>query len=313
MLSPDDTFPTAVPVAAVITAFNPDSALLTVCASVVDQVHLVVVVDDGSPDPDEAIFAECMALGVVVVRQGKNLGIGAALNAGISAVWAHPSSVPGTAILTLDQDSCVPEGYVAALTDALRAADRAGVAVSMVGPSQATGVRYARAATRGEIVFSREPIQSGLLIPAHTLETVGLFADELFIDGVDTEYFLRAESLGQRAVVAPGTSLKHRLGQRRVVRFLGREVPVVHAATFRYYYIARNRVILVRRYGRSAPRWAAGAVLRDLRHLIIVSVLVPGRPARLRETLAGLRDGLRSTTGARESSNRGSTSSSVRR
>lgn len=299
MLSPDAPLATALPVAAVITAFNPDSALITVCTSVMDQVDVVVVVDDGSPEPDEEIFGRCAALGAVVVRQDRNLGIGAALNAGILAARAHPSSTPDTAILTLDQDSSVPQGYVAALTRALGTAVRAGVRVAMVGPAQATGVRSARAGGHGDVVFSREPIQSGLLIPAETLEEVGLFDDELFIDGVDTEYFLRAEARGRRAIVADDATLEHQLGRRHVVRLLGREIPVVHAATFRYYYIARNRIILLRRYRRADARWAAGAVLRDLRHLAIVTVLVPGRIARLRETVAGVRDGLRSATGPR--------------
>lgn len=299
MPSPEDTLTTAVPVAAVVTAFNPDASLLTVCSSVIDQVDVVVVVDDGSPEPDEDIFARCSALGAIVVRQEQNLGIGAALNAGILVARSHPSSTPSTAILTLDQDSAVPQGYVAALAQALRAATQAGVPVAMVGPAQATGVRSARGEGDGEVVFSREPIQSGLLIPAETLEEVGLFDAELFIDGVDTEYFLRAEARGRRAIVADDATLEHQLGRRHVVRLLGREIPVVHAATFRYYYIARNRIILLRRYLRADARWAAGAVLRDLRHLAIVTVLVPGRIARLRETVAGVRDGLRSTTGPR--------------
>lgn len=287
-------------VAAVVTAFDPDSSLVTVCRSVVDQVDVLVVVDDGSAAPDETVFDACAALGATILRQPSNLGIGAALDVGVE----HARSlVPGgrPAVLTLDQDSVVPDGYVAALVEALDRARRAGVRTAMVGPSAATGIRSAAGQDVGGVVFSREPIQSGLLFPADALDELGLFDADLFIDGVDTEFYLRALRAGLRAVVAPDVSLEHRLGRRHEVSIAGRTVPLVHAATFRYYYIARNRVALVRRYGRAFPGWAAGTLVRDLRHLVIVTVAVPGRRARLRETVAGLRDGLRGVTGRRPS------------
>lgn len=287
-------------VVAVVTSFDPDQSLVSVCRSVVGQVDALVVVDDGSDALDEAVMDECTALGATVVRQPSNLGIGAALDAGVARAR---TLVPGgrPAVLTLDQDSTVPDGYVRALLTALEHARAAGVAVAMVGPSAATGLRAATGRDVGGVVLSREPIQSGLLFPPEALAELGDFAAELFIDGVDTEYYLRALQAGLQAVAAPGAYLDHRLGRRHELRVAGKTVPVVHAATFRYYYIARNRVALVRRYGRTMPGWAAGAVVRDLRHLAIVTVAVPGRAARLRETARGLRDGFRGLTGRRPS------------
>jgi len=75
----------------------------------------------------------------------------------------------------------------------------------------------------------------------------------------------------------------------------------VHAAEFRYYYIGRNRMLLCRRYARSEPMWVVASLARDLRHLVIVSLLVPGRRARLRVLRAGLVDGWRGVTGPRPS------------
>ncbi|WP_136519423.1 glycosyltransferase [Cellulomonas telluris] len=281
-------------VVAVVTAFQPDDGLLEVVRSVGPQVDRVVVVDDGSSDEAAPVLARAAEAGATVLRQGANLGIGAALNAGLRAAGDAD-------VLTLDQDSRVPAGYVAALRAALDAARAAGVAVGMVGPGRATGVRAAAAApgAASDVVEGREPIQSGLLLPADALAALGPFDAALFIDGVDTEYWLRARAAGFRAVVAPGTQLEHRLGRAHEVRLAGRRLAVTHAAIFRYYYIARNRVVLVRRYGRREPVWALGAVVRDVRHLAITCVLVPGRLARLRETAAGLRDGARGRTGRR--------------
>lgn len=292
-----DQGPDAV-VAAVVTAFHPDEGLVAVCAGVAQQVDHVVVVDDGSGTVADDVLARVAQAGAVVVRQPANLGIGAALNAGIRA--ARAAAAPAEVdVLTLDQDSAVPPGYVAALRGAAARAARAGRPVGMVGPGQATGVRAAAASPAGAVVESREPIQSGLLLPHDAVRALGDFAEDLFIDGVDTEYWLRARAAGRVAVAVPGTELAHRLGRQHEVTVGGRVLGIGHAATFRYYYIARNRVALVRRYGRREPGWAAAALVRDLRHLLIVTVLVPGRRARLVETVAGLRDGLRGRSGRR--------------
>jgi rhamnosyltransferase len=288
-------------VTAVVTAFRPDAGLLEVCASVAPQVDAVVVVDDGSGPAADGVLDACAALGATVLRHPGNRGIGAALNTGVSAALDAAGGAPAD-VLTLDQDSAVPRGYVAALRAALGRARAAGLDVAMVGPGRATGVRAAGAGDGDAdgVVRAREPIQSGLLLTAGALRALGPFDAGLFIDGVDTEYWLRARARGLAAVVAPDAELTHRLGRRHEVRLGGRALlSVGHAAEFRYYYIARNRVELVRRFGRREPAWAAGAVLRDLRHLALTTVLVPGRAGRLRETLDGLRDGARRVRGPR--------------
>lgn len=286
-------------VAAVVTAFEPDNRLISVCASVRHQVDLVVVVDDGSPAVDERVLEGCRDLGVVVVRHEVNRGIAAALNTGVRAVRADARGGPAADVLTLDQDSALPAGYVDALTAAAARARAAGVLVAMVGPEGASGVRRAAARAGGPVTYSREPIQSGLLVPATTFAEIGLFAEDLFIDGVDSEFYLRARAHELRAIVAPGAMLEHRLGRRHAVAVAGRRFEVVHAAEFRYYYIGRNRVLLCRRYWRSEPMWVVTSVARDLRHIAVVTLLVPGRRQRLRVFGRGLRDGMRGVVGPR--------------
>lgn len=311
-------------VGAVVTAFNPSAGLLEACRSLVGQVALVVVVDDGSTRPDDALLDGCAELGAVVVRHGSNRGIGAALNTGVREVRERLGSACDH-VLTLDQDSVVPPGYVAALLRAGRQAHAAGLRVAMVGPARAGSIRPAAArrvpgrgasagprsdradhpdhpANHPAVVHSREPIQSGLLVACAALDELGTFADELFIDGVDTDLYLRATGRGWAAVAAPGTHLEHALGQVHAVggRDGGRpRLSLVHAAPFRYYYIVRNRVHLVRRHGRRAPAWAATAVLRDARHLLVTTALVPGRRARLAHAATGLVHGLRGVVGPR--------------
>ena len=287
---------------AVITAFQPGDALVRACEAVTGQVGAVVVVDDGSPEPSPRLLEACRALGAVVERHETNRGIGAALGTGIATARTILAGVLELGdeghVLTLDQDSAVEAGYVDALLAAELRARGAGLAVAMTGPERVEGIGGMVARRVGGTLIGREPIQSGLLVPLEAMDELGGFADELFIDGVDSEYYLRATTHGRVAVVAAGTRLAHRLGSAHAV---GGRLALVHAAPFRYYYIARNRVILVRRYWRTAPGWCARALAKDARHIFVTTALVPGRRARWDNALAGLRDGLADITGPRAS------------
>ena len=115
---------------------------------------------------------------------------------------------------------------------------------------------------------------------------------------------MRLRDSGLAVVLAPGTLLAHALGSRysptlfgRPVRFRGRSVSIVRSSTFRYYYIARNRVVLNRLFGARYRRWAVRETLLDLRHVIIVLCLVPGRMRHLRLVVAGWKAGVRGQGG----------------
>lgn len=290
----------AVPaVGAVVAAFRPGPELLVAVEGVVDQVEVVVVVVDEHPvsASTRTVVEACRAAGAGIVEHGANRGIGAALNAGVAEVRARRPLVSG--VLTLDQDSAVPPGYVATLLAARTAAEDAGVRVGMVAPDAVGSILRLPRRHTGAVVVGGEPIQSGLLVPVPVLERLHGFDESLFIDGVDTDFWLRARDEGLQCVLAPGTRLEHRLG-RAISLGEGRETPLVVASTFRYHYQWRNLVALLRRHVRRHPVWSLRAVLRAVRHLAIVTVLAPGRLARLREAYAGLRAGLRGETGPRQ-------------
>lgn len=287
-------------VGAVIAAFRPGPELVAGVEAVLGQVAGVVVVVDEHPlsVATRALVDQCRAAGADVVEHPANRGIGAALNTGVARAL---ELLPGlTDVLTLDQDSAVPAGYVEALLAARATARGAGVRVGMVAPdSVGSIVRLpGRRPERDGVRIGGEPIQSGLLVPADVLARLSGFDETLFIDGVDTDFYLRARDLGLQCVLAPGTRLEHRLGQAITVGE-DRELPLLVASTFRYHYQWRNLVALVRRHGRRHPAWAVLAVVRAARHLTIVTVLAPGRLARLREAYAGLRAGLRGESGPR--------------
>ncbi|WP_425860687.1 glycosyltransferase [Arthrobacter sp. TWP1-1] len=292
------------PVTAVISLYNPSNEAVSNCAALIEQVGHVVAVDDGSPQDTSEILGQLEKLGATVVRMGRNSGIASALNAGIRAARAHPSNP--RFIMTMDQDSRLEPGYTRKLLAAYDSATAKSVRVAMVAPGNISGIPTRRRGNIGGTVLGGEPIQSGLLIPVEALDSLGLLMDELFIDGVDTEYYLRARQDGQESIVASDATLDHALGAMVPasifgvrISVAGRTLPVRTAATYRYYYIFRNRLLLVSRYWRSQPGWALKGILADYRHLAIVTTLAPGRGPRLSSALAGVRDGLRGVSGPR--------------
>ena len=289
-------------VAAVVTAFRPSPDLIGNVESLLLQVASVVVVDDGGGPGFDDIFAALADAGAAVVRLDPNAGIAAALNAGIAR--ARETGTPEY-ILTVDQDSYLPAGYVQALRDAAAAARAAGVEPGLVSPARIHGNPVMRAGTRNGIALGKEPIQSGLLVPVATLEVIGGFWEELFIDLVDTEYYFRALNAGLPTVLA-AAEFDHSLGTMVDAAVFGRPIPVGGmplkvriAATWRYYYIFRNRVLVSRRYAARNPAWVAAGIWTDLRHLMVVTLLAPGRPARLASALRGIADGFRGRSGRR--------------
>ncbi|VEG29908.1 glycosyltransferase [Actinomyces howellii] len=283
-------------VGAVVTAFAPGPGLVGAVEALAAQVEQVVVVDDGperATEATRAVLADCRAHGAQVVVHDRNRGIAAALNEG--AQHLDPAC---QAVLTVDQDSLLPPGYVAAQVEAYAAARAAGVPAGMVGPRAAGNIRRLPG-TDGQdpVVVGGEPIQSGLLVTRALWRELGGFAEDLFIDGVDSDFYLRALDAGAVPVVAP-VEIEHQLGTTVRAGLGPWRLPITVAAEFRYYYQVRNLVTLVRRHGRRHPRWCLRAVGKQARHLAIVTALAPGRRGRLARAARGLRDGLAGRGGA---------------
>ena len=164
------------------------------------------------------------------------------------------------------------------------------------------------------LTLAFEPIQSGLVVTRATYDAVGLFEDELFIDCVDTEFYLRARARDCHALIVPGTMITHSFGQftswtppwflRMLLRkrrrgpggeFVAFEFGV--GAPFRDYYVARNRTVMYRRYWRTEPLWCAVSSSKDA--IGLARALLTGDRSKERIYLyaSGIRAALSGETG----------------
>lgn len=288
-------------VLAVVSSFRPTRELVDNVRLIAAQVDAVVVVDDGSGPGYSSVLAEVEAAGARVVALSENGGIAAALNAGMRAAAPAAQDL----LVTFDQDSSVPAGFVDALVETWDAGVEAGLAMGMVSPEKFAGINQALPGTdeRG-FRHSREPIQSGSLVSGEVLATAGMQREELFIDLVDIEYYLRLLKLGRACLVAPGLSLPHELGRTypltlagRRVRWHGRQLTLSLSTPFRYYYRARSRVVINREYLGSARKLLLVDTARELQHLVFVVLYAAPRGPIVRVIARGLRDGARRRMG----------------
>jgi len=279
---------------AVVTTFEPDGTLAEAIASVRGQVDALVLVDDRSTRAASiGVLARIEEAGVKVIRMGTNSGIAAALNRGISAALDAGADV----VLTFDQDSRIADGYVSALLAAEAAARAEGLRVGPVVPERFAAVSQVRGRTRGGTLLAHHVIQSGMLLGRDTVRAVGGMLEPLFIDLVDTEYELRCVDLGFTIVAAPGASLGHNLG-RRYRRRGALPFPVLTLSTpFRYYYRARNRVIIDRRYRRRHGARILRDWALDTVHFALAWSLARPRRAMCRLLREGTRAGRRGQGG----------------
>lgn len=236
-------------VAAVIPIYHPTDAVYDNIETLLHQVDRVVAVDDGTGPAADQVLDGFEALGVEVLRLPTNGGIAGALNAGVTRIL-EDSSV--RAILTLDQDSCVSEGFVASALTTLDRLSALGVGIVVPALVNDHGVPIRGTISSGD-ASPLEPIQSGMLIARSTFERLGLFRAELVIDCVDSDFFLRAKRAGVLTAIDLGCSIRHELGEpRRSVP--GREGFSYHSPV-RRFYITRNRLTILREFRRSDPEW----------------------------------------------------------
>lgn len=265
--------------AVVFSTFDPPLALVETVSRLVND-HPVVVVDDGGRDP-RGVLPKIEAAGATVIRQERNAGIAAALNVALRTAFDGGAD----SVVTFDQDSTPSTGTIGSLRAALDRARSASVAVAGIVPAEFAQVRQTR--SLDDLATARRVIQSGMLVPRDAFDELGPFDESLFIDLVDTDFEMRALSNGRRIVAAP-TRIDHELGRTLALAPLSPLPPTVRtmvSTPFRYYYRMRNRLILTRRYGRSATGRMLVDLAVDLAYFLLVAA--SARPRRVMVGILG--------------------------
>lgn len=280
-------------VAAVVVLYYPSDAVVGNVTALLAQCARVVIVPNSPPGSVESTLQHA---GCSVLEYDTNGGTAAGFNRGIRACLDGGSE---EYVLLLDQDSRAPDGMVVGLVAATREGRDTGLAIAAVGPvvcdvknanQPVDAVPDSTALVPVDVLVS-----SGTLVHRNVFATVGLMDEQLFIDGVDHEWCLRAAALGLRSYVVPAVRLTHDMGDR-LVRIGGR-LRVLHGNPVRQYYIIRNSLLLLRR-AYLPRRWRTRQFARTLRRLVFYVAYSDDRARSVRYLVRALTDAARNRSGA---------------
>lgn len=249
---------------AVVVTFNPDiEALCNSLALLAEQGCRVLIVDNCSDNQtDLQLSLEAASADIQVLLNQVNSGLGAAHNQGLAYANEHGFSY----VLVLDQDSqplpeMVPQllGAHQTLSQTHKVSAVGACYLNANNQSESFFVRFGvlkfqrEYAKNNAIVEADFLISSGSLFSVDALNDIGGMDESLFIDHVDTEWFLRARHKGFKAFGVGAARMQHALGEAtHTINMAGRQRNVPQHKPFRYYYIFRNSVAL---YKRSYTSW----------------------------------------------------------
>ena len=230
-------------VLAVVPTYRPTESVAALVATLSKQSS-VVVSDDASPCTADPILRSLESLpSVTVMRHQHNAGIARGLNDGVAA-----AVIAGAAwLLTVDQDTVLPTGYLEALVSSATSLVSSDIPLGAIGAqviADASGSITYPTRIEGGAVVTEEIIQTGSLWSVAALAEFGGFDESLGIDAVDAAACLRLRERGMVVAVAPGLSLSHSIGAARSVSVFGRSVMVTGHSPERRTTMLRNRLRL---------------------------------------------------------------------
>ncbi|MFT4047583.1 MAG: glycosyltransferase [Solimonas sp.] len=283
--------PTIARTCAVVVLFHPDADFGARLQAVLMQFPLVVLVDN---TPGGAVLPD-MPVSVQVLRNGRNLGIAAALNRGIDLAIDRGCEW----VATFDQDSELLPGYLERVVAvAARRAPKPVLVGCNYRRDRGTAPVHAAPADATDAWPRRTLITSGTFMPARFAREIGGFREDYFIDSVDHEFCLRARRHGADVLLTVEPFMRHRMGKSGIDLF-GVRISFQHPAT-RRYYLARNALLTIRGQGSRYPLWALRQIGRLAGEGFAIVFLESGKGPKLRAFARGLWHGLIGRSGPLE-------------
>lgn len=280
------------PISCVVVLFNPKEAVVGFVRLLAEGGYGVVVVVNAA---DQSILREIRTVpSVSVVDNGGNVGLATALNVGIRHAFASNGS---DFVVLFDQDSGPDATMPSALVAELEAGDTGMVAC--IGPllvdRKNVSAKYETNCDSPDARRPRSIPTSGTVIPRQAFEAVGPMMEELFIDGIDHEWCLRAWSKGYAVRVSRKVQMTHDMGDASL-NYFGRYKPI-HRSPVRHYYIVRNAIYLAR-LEYLPLHWRIIELLKTVRRIVAYCVVSSDRRRSLRLIAHAVGDGLAKRMGA---------------
>ena len=303
---------------AVIVTYHPNIGQLTsLLNDLANQVDRAIIIDntpiaDRQLNPSEALTKEIGATSLTISYVGldQNLGIAYAQNIGI-----EQSIVEGADyVLLLDQDSVPSPNLAPHLLESLKSSRKTLPKIIAASPryrDPRTGFSSLFMVSRFRIPYRYQPehqvvpeniivasflISSGTLIDLKKLQELRGMRSDYFIDHVDTEWCLRAQSQGYKLIGVHDALMEHSLGEKpRKFWFFGMRNVSEHTP-LRDYYMFRNTLLMLRDV-KMPFTWKIFLLFRLFEFFVFFLALSKERILRFRMMMLGLSHGYQNIRG----------------
>lgn len=224
-----------------IVTYNPEiSRLRENIESIITQVKQVIVVDNGSSNIGDIKKIIKNFERTVLVELNENLGIATALN----KIGEYAVQKEFDFFLTLDQDSVALPGLVAEYKKYLYLPN-----IGLLNSYQKDRNLQEQPTINTEVLENRTMRTSGSFMKTSTFKTGFKFDERLFIDKVDFDMDMSLIRAGFHLYQIPYYGLLHEVGEISYHKFFGKKIITYNHSSFRRYYISRNSILLIKKYG----------------------------------------------------------------
>lgn len=131
-------------------------------------------------------------------------------------------------------------------------------------------------------------ITSGSIVPIRIAKSIGGFDENLFIDEVDSEFCYRVRHCGYDVIELTSVVLKHSLGHQTFHQIFGIHYNTYNHNALRKYYMARNRVYVMRKY----PEIRKTYIKYTIKDIIKVLLAENQKIHKLHYIIKGIKDGI---------------------
>jgi rhamnosyltransferase len=295
-------------VAAVVVSFHPEMPILdSLLASLLDQVELLVLVDNGG-GADYLAADASLRERVCYLPLGENKGLGFALNAG----FAEAVQKGMRFMVTFDQDSHAQPDLIERLQQAMDNAKRLddkAIAVSPAFFDRRDGKEinfpfYTSVGGSIKPVFESDNAHG--LVKADALITSGMFVDVqawvqgikydegMFVDFTDTEWCFRVRDRGYSLYGCLQVQMGHALSDAPPVKFLG--LSFFRYSPVRRYFFFRNTVAVCR-MPHTPALWKRRMITALMLRFVVNLMIDTDRKKSLGMMIRGIRHGAKASLG----------------
>lgn len=270
-------------VLAIIVLYNPDIDRLNQnIKAVSSQVDEVVLVDNGSGNIDEV--KNNIKNPVTFIYNDKNVGIARALNEGFEYAIKNDYDW----VLTLDQDSVAEEHLVEVYKKYLNLPDIGMLTCNYIDRN--TNVLLEEKQEDEYYTVSR-CITSASFCSVEAYKKSGGFDDYMFIDCVDYDYSAKMYKNNYKIYRINYDGLLHEIGHTKVYHFFGFKAISTNHSDFRQYYMARNNIILAKKY----PEYykMSNRIKSEISKWIVILLFEKNKFKKLSRRFSGIKDGIK--------------------